>query len=76
MKGTEDFSKEQLISMIHFLEKREDESKKETEALKELLSSLRADYKADAEQPQRLLNTIGTLAQQVSEITAENERLR
>lgn len=62
--------------MIHFLEKREDESKKETEALKELLSSLRADYKADAEQTQRLLNTIETLAQQVSEITAENERLR
>ena len=62
--------------MIHFLEKREDESKKETEAFKELLSSLRADYKADAEQTHRLLNTIETLAQQVSEITVENKRLQ
>lgn len=62
--------------MIHFLEKREDESKKETEVLKELLNSLRADYKADAEQTQRLLKTIETLTQQVSEITVENKQLQ
>lgn len=36
---SEDFSsidKDQLISMIHFLEKRDEESKKENEELKEL----------------------------------------
>ena len=35
--------------MIHFLEKRDKESKKGNVALKELLSSLRADYKENTE---------------------------
>ena len=42
--------KEELISMIHFLEKRDEESRKENEELKELLRSLREEYKEDAEQ--------------------------
>ena len=68
--------KDQLISMIHFLEKRDEEIKKENEALKELLKSLREEYREDAEQTQRLLKTIETLTQQVSDITAENRKLR
>ena len=68
--------KAQLISMIHFLEKRDEASKKENEELKELLKSLRAEYRADAEQTQRLLNTIESLTQQVAEITAENKELQ
>lgn len=63
MKETEESSKEQLISMIYFLEKRDEESKKENEKLKELLNSLRAEYREDAEQTQRLLKTIETLTQ-------------
>lgn len=35
MKGTEVISKEQLTSMIHFLEERDEESKKLDEQLKE-----------------------------------------
>ena len=35
--------KSQLISMIHFLEKRDEASKKENEDLKELLKSLRSE---------------------------------
>ena len=62
--------------MIHFLEKRDEASKKENEELKELLKSLRAEYRADAEQTQRLLNTIESLTQQVAEITAENKELQ
>ena len=62
--------------MIHFLEKRDEENKKENEALKELLKSLREEYREDAEQTQKLLKTIETLTQQVSEITAENKILR
>lgn len=50
--------KERLISMIHFLEKRDEASKKENEDLKELLRSLREEYKEDAEQTQRLLKTM------------------
>ena len=62
--------------MIYFLEKRDEENKKENEALKELLRSLREEYREDAEQTQRLLKTIETLTQQVSDITAENRKLR
>ena len=68
--------KAQLISMIHFLEKRDEEIKKENEALKELLKSLREEYREDAEQTQKLLKTIETLTQQVSDFTAENRKLR
>lgn len=62
--------------MIHFLQKRDEAGKKENEELKELLKSLREEYKEDAEQTRRLLKTIETLTQQVSDITAENKELR
>ena len=62
--------------MIHFLEKRDEASKKENEELKELLKSLRAEYREDAELTQKLLKTIESLTQQVAEITAENKKLR
>ncbi len=68
--------KERLISMIHFLEKREEDQRKENDELKELLISLRAEYREDSEQTQRLLNTIETLAQQFSEISVENKKLQ
>ena len=68
--------KDHLISMIHFLEKRDEENKKENEALKELLRSLREEYREDAEQTQKLLKTIEVLTKQVSDITAENRKLR
>ena len=76
---SEDYSsmnKAQLISMIHFLEKRDEASKKENEELKELLKSLRAEYREDAELTQKLLKTIESLTQQVAEITAENKKLQ
>lgn len=38
-------TKDQLISMIHFLEKRGEESKKESDDLKALLKSLREEYR-------------------------------
>ena len=68
--------KAQLISMIHFLEKRDEVSKQENLELKELLRSLREEYKEDVEQTQRLLKTIETLTLQVSEITADNKKLQ
>lgn len=69
-------TKDQLISMIHFLEKRGEESKKESDDLKALLKSLREEYRTDTELDQRLLKTIEMLTQQVSDITAENKKLR
>ena len=62
--------------MIHFLEKRDEVSKQENLELKELLRSLREEYKEDVEQTQRLLKTIETLTLQVSEITADNKKLQ
>ena len=41
-----------------------------------MLKSLREEYKEDAEQNKRLLKTIETLTQQVSDITAENKKIR
>lgn len=69
-------TKDQLISMIHFLEKRGEESKKESDDLKALLKSLREEYRTDTELNQRHLKTIEMLTQQVSDITAENKKLR
>lgn len=69
-------TKDQMISMIHFLEKRGEESKKESDDLKALLKSLREEYRTDTERNQRLLKTIEMLTQQVSDITAENKKLR
>lgn len=68
--------KAQLISIIHFLGKRDEQSKKENEELKELLKSLRAEYREDAELTQKLLKAIESLTQQVAEITAENKKLQ
>ena len=68
--------KAQLISMIHFLEKREEVSKKENLELKELLRALQEEYREDAELTQKLLKTIETLTQQISDITAKNRKLR
>lgn len=68
--------KAQLISMIHFLEKRDEEIKKENEELKELLRSLREEYGEDAEQTQRFLKTIEVLTLQVKDITEDNRKLR
>lgn len=62
--------------MIHFLEKSDEQIKKENEELKELLKSLRAEYREDAELTQKLLKTIDILTQQVAEITAENKKLQ
>lgn len=60
--------------MTHFLEKRDEASKKENEELKELLNSLREEYREVAEQNRRLLKTIETLTLLVSDITAENKK--
>lgn len=59
--------------MIHFLEKCDEERKKENQELKDLLKSLREE---DAEQTQRLLKTIEILTQQVKDITEDNRKLQ
>ena len=58
--------------MIHFLEKCDEESKKENLELKDLLKSLREE---DAEQTQTF-KTIEILTQQVKDITEDNRKLQ
>ena len=69
-------TKDQLISMIHFLEKRGEESKKENEELKELIKELRETHNQKVKSLTDLLASIERLTKQVSDITAENKKLR
>lgn len=44
MKGSKDISKDKLISMIHFHEKRDEEQDLENEDLKELIKELQETH--------------------------------
>ena len=65
MKGTEDISKAQLISMIHFHEKRDEASKKENEALKELVKELQETHNQQEKYQADLLSSIDRLTKQL-----------
>lgn len=76
MKGMEDISKEQLISMNHFLEKRDEERKKENEELKELIKELQETHNQRVKLQPGLLDSIVRLTKQVSELTENNKKLQ
>ena len=69
-------TKDQLISMIHFLEKRGEESKKENEELKELIKELRETHNQKVKSQTDLMASIDRLTKQVADITEDNRRLR
>jgi len=68
--------KAQLISMIHFLEKRDEESKKENEALKELIKELRETHNQKVKSQTDLLSSIDRLTKQVTDLTEDNKKLQ
>ena len=76
MKGTEDISKEQLISMIHFLEERDEASKKENEALKELVKELQEAHNQKEKSQADLLASIDRSTKQVADLTEDNKKLQ
>ena len=76
MNTSEDSSKEQLISMIHFLEKRDEASKKETEELKELIKEFRETHSQKVKSKTDLLASIDKLTKQVADLTEDNKKLR
>jgi len=76
MKGTEDSSKEQLISMIHFLEKRDEEQKQENLELKELIKEFRETHSQKVKSKTDLLASIDKLTKQVADLTEDNKELR
>lgn len=76
---SEDYSsidKFQLISMIHFFEKRDEESKKENGALKELIKELQETHKQDVKTQLNLMRSIDSLTNQVADLTTQNKTLQ
>ncbi len=62
--------------MIHFFEKRDEESKKETLEIKELIKELQETHNLKVKLQTGLLDSIGRLSKQVADLTAENKKLQ
>ena len=67
--------KPQLISMIHFLEKRDEASKKENLELKELIKELQETHKQKVNSQANLLASFDRLTKQVTSLTEDNKKL-
>ena len=68
--------KDQLISMIHFLVKREDERVQENQELKDVVKELRDTHKQDVKTQTNLLKSIDRLTNQVADLTTQNKSLQ
>ena len=68
--------KDQLISMIHFLVKREDERAQENQELKDMVKDLRDTHKQDVKTQSNLMESIDRLTNQVSDLTIQNKVLQ
>ena len=64
-----------LISMIHFLVKREDERAQENQELKDMVKELRDTHKQDVKTQTNLLKSIERLTSQVAELSEHNKTL-
>lgn len=76
---SEDYSsmnKAQLISMIHFFEKRDEASKQENQELKELIKELRETHNQKVKSQAGLLSSIDRLTKQVTDLTENNKKLQ
>ena len=67
--------KDQLISMIHFLVKREDERAQENQELKDMVNDLRDTHKQDVKTQTNLLKSIDKLTNQVADLTTQNRMI-
>ena len=80
MKTTEDpyasMEKDQLISMIHFLVKREEERAQENQELKEMVKELKEAHRLDVKNQARFMEAMEKMTNQVSELTAINQTLQ
>ena len=68
--------KAQLISVIHFLEKRDEEQKLENEELKELIKELRETHNQKVKAQTDLQASVSQLAKQVVDLTKDNKKLQ
>ena len=67
--------KDQLISMIHFLVKREEERAQENQELKDMVKELRDTHKQDVKTQTNLLKSIDRLTNQVADLTTQNRMI-
>ena len=67
--------KDQLISIIHFLVKREDERAQENQELKDMVKELRDTHKQDVKTQTNLLKSIDKLTSQVADLTTQNRMI-
>lgn len=74
--GTEGLSKDQLISMIHFLEEREEEQKQENLELNELVKELQEAHNQKVKSQAELLASFDRLTKQVVDLTEDNRKLQ
>ena len=72
----ERMNKAQLISMIHFLEKRDEEQKQENLELKELIKELQETHHQKMKSQAVLLASIDKLTKQVADLTEDNKKLQ
>jgi len=68
--------KDQLISMIHFLVKREDERTQENQELKDMVKELRDTHRQDVKTQSNLMKSIDRLTNQVADLTTQNKTLQ
>ena len=68
--------KDQLVSMIHFLVKREDERAQENQELKDMVKELRDTHRQDVKTQTNLLKSIDNLTNQVADLTTQNKTLQ
>ena len=62
--------------MIHFLEKRDEASKKENLELKELIKELQETHNQKVKSQADLLSSIDRLTKQVTDLTEDNRKLQ
>lgn len=68
--------KDQLISLVHSLVKRDEERAQKNQDLKDLVKELRDIHKVDMKNRSRLMDSVDSLTKQVSELTEENKALQ
>ena len=68
--------KDQLISMIHFLVKREEERAQENQELKDMVRDLRDTHKQDVKTQTNLMKSIDKLTNQVADLTTQSNKVR
>ena len=76
---SEDYSsmnKAQLISMIHFLENRDEEQKQENLELKELIKELQETHHQKVKSKTDLLASIDRLTKQLADLTEDKKILQ